>query len=442
MDTVFLIILILHASAGFGALILGAINAVMPKGGARHRTVGSYYIGCMVGVGFTALGLATLHPNIFLAMVGLFSLHLAWAGYRAVRIHTHGHVDAMDWATSSVALTAGCVLVTLGAMHANIVMVVFGTISAVNALTDFRFFRRLQSGRVTKGAWLRRHVGLVGGSYIAVWTAFLVVNVHVDPSILCWLLPTAIGTPIIAYATRKHMMRFALLFLCSITIGQAAVDHSLFTKILKQHVKNGVVSYSTLKTDARLDTYLTALSKEDASELRGNDRKAFWVNLYNAIALKTVCEAYPIKSIQDIADVWTKKRITVDGESYSLNDVENMVIRPMADARTHFALVCAAKSCPPLRSEAYLPKTIDAQLDDQGRTFFRSTKWNTFDVVAGTAKLSKIIDWYMGDFGGMYTKMLKYVSAFTTDDVRSALTGSGYSFTVSFVDYDWSLNDH
>ncbi len=442
MEHLRIVILIVHIAAGFGALVLGAINAVRTKGNTSHRSIGRYYIGCMVAVGATALLLAALRPNLFLAMVGLFSLHMAWGGYRATKIRTAADLHWSDNATTAAALLAGIVLISLGLLHGNVVMLVFGTGSAMNALSDLNVARKLRAGTLSRGAWLRRHIGLVSGSYIAVWTAFLVVNIPFDPAYVGWLLPTAIGTPIIAYATRKHMMRYALILCLAVTSMQAAVDNSLFTAVLHQHVKGGVVSYATLKTDARLDKYLKQLRAEDASELTGNELKAFWINVYNAFTLKKVCEHYPVKSIQDIPNVWTEKFITIDGESYSLNEVENNRVRPLADMRTHFALVCAAQSCPPLRSEAYTAGKLNAQLDDQARTFMRSPRWNTFDVRMSSCTLSKIIDWYIGDFGGMYAKVLKALSAYTTDDVTRALKGSGYAFTVSFNEYDWALNDH
>ncbi|CAN5469840.1 hypothetical protein BH10BAC6_BH10BAC6_12270 [soil metagenome] len=442
MESLRIVILILHICAGFGALVLGAINAVRTKGTQTHRRVGRLYVGCMVVIGVSALLLATIRPNLFLAMIGLFSLHLAWGGYRATKIKKTEDLHWSDMAIAAAAFLAGIVLVSMGAMQGNVLILVFGVSSAVNALSDLNFARRLRAGTLTRGAWMRRHIGLVSGSYIAVWTAFLVVNVSFEPAYIGWLLPTALGTPIIAYVTRKHMMRYALLLCLAVTGMQASVDNSLFTALLQQHVKGGVVSYATLKSDARLERYVKQLRAEDASELTGPELKAFWINVYNAFALKMICDHYPVKSIQDIPNVWTQKIIAIDGETYSLNDVENNRVRPLADARTHFALVCAARSCPPLRSEAYTASKLNAQLDDQGRTFMQSTRWNTFDVRASTCTLSKIVDWYIGDFGGMYSKVLKTLSAFTTDDVTRALKGSGYAFTVSYSEYDWTLNDH
>jgi uncharacterized membrane protein len=431
--------------SGFCALLLGGVNAVMRKGTATHRTIGRTFTWAMLSVGFTSLGLASIHPNLFLALVGAFSTYLAWGGYRAARLRTAGDLIPADGIVAAVAAVTGVALLVMAVLHENVVMVVFGLVSCGSAATDLRVIRRLRAGTLSHGAWLQRHIGLIGGSYIAVWTAFLVVNIPFRPSFVGWLLPTVVGVPIIIHRTRAHMKRrtamlFALLISVLSVHAVAGVNHSQFTAILKQHVSNGVVNYSALKNDKRLLAYIDQLKKEDASELTGDDKKAFWINAYNAVALRVVCDNMPIASIQDIKDVWSKKLITIDGESYGLNDIENSVLRPLGDPRIHFALVCAAQSCPPLRSEAYLPATINAQLDDQGRAFLRSTQWNAFDTRTSTATLSKIFDWYSADFGGMYSSMLRYVAGFTTDDVSRAIKAAPEKWTVKFSEYRWTLN--
>ncbi|MCL4744478.1 MAG: hypothetical protein KJZ83_03585 [Burkholderiaceae bacterium] len=50
--------------------------------------------------------------------------------------------------------------------------------------------------------WLRHHLAGQGGSYISMITAVLVVNVGVG-SWWAWVLPTIVGTPLIAWVTRE-----------------------------------------------------------------------------------------------------------------------------------------------------------------------------------------------------------------------------------------------
>jgi hypothetical protein len=58
------------------------------------------------------------------------------------------------------------------------------------------------AGKIRWRGWLRSHVTGQGGSYIAMLTALLVVNMGVS-SPLPWLVPTVLGTPIIAWVNAQ-----------------------------------------------------------------------------------------------------------------------------------------------------------------------------------------------------------------------------------------------
>ncbi|MBK8705831.1 MAG: DUF547 domain-containing protein [Saprospiraceae bacterium] len=103
---------------------------------------------------------------------------------------------------------------------------------------------------------------------------------------------------------------------------------------------------------------------------------AFWINVYNVFTIKLIADNYPLKSIMNLdgGKTWDVERIKIGGELYSLNQIENEIIRPQfKDPRIHFALNCAAKSCPPLYDKAYLPSQLDQQLDERTRSFVNST---------------------------------------------------------------------
>jgi len=127
----------------------------------------------------------------------------------------------------------------------------------------------------------------------------------------------------------------------------------------------------------------------------------------------------------------------------SLNHIEhNMVRKQFGDSRIHFALVCAAKSCPPLRSEAYEGYKLDRQLDDQGKVFFSEQEKNYFELDQRIAHLSKILDWYEKDFGRNKKDVLLYITRFLTDELAADIRAYSKEWKVKYTDYDWSLNDH
>jgi hypothetical protein len=238
--------------------------------------------------------------------------------------------------------------------------------------------------------------------------------------------------------------------------GHQTVDHTPFTDVLKAYVTAGVVDYRRMKDDPRLGAYLDHLATVDPGSIEGrNDRLAFWINLYNAATLKLICDHYPVTSINDLhsggtiiahvigTTAWDKKIVRVQGRVITLNDVEHTIIRPQfKDPRAHFALVCASKSCPPLRNEAYEGRRLDAQLDDQARIFLADPARNAFDVATRTADISKIFSWYERDFGGSEGDVLRALAPWLAGPIRASIIAEPTAWTVGFKDYDWSLNGY
>ena len=175
------------------------------------------------------------------------------------------------------------------------------------------------------------------------------------------------------------------------------------------------------------------------------ERLAFLINLYNAATLKLIVENYPVKSIRSIGwipgSAWKKETVRLFGRKISLDDVEHGFIRKdYGEPRVHFALVCAARSCPPLRAEAYVGARLDAQLDEQGRVFLGQKEKNRVDASAHTLFLSPIFKWFAGDFEASAAGSVeKFVAPFLPEPERRALGAGG--FKTSYTDYDWSLND-
>ena len=235
--------------------------------------------------------------------------------------------------------------------------------------------------------------------------------------------------------------------------GQDA--HELFTDVLRSHVQDGVVNYGALCNDQRLNAYIEHLESTNPADFRDRaQRLAFWINAYNAFTLKIVCENYPIQSINDLhwgglyvglvlkTTVWDRKFIRIGGRRLSLNDIEHKIIRPVfGDPRIHFALVCAATSCPPLRAEAFEASKLDEQLDDQGRIFLSETAKNRFDLTSKTAHLSKILDWYGDDFGKNDAQLLTYIARFLPAEISKQVLSNPAAWDIKHTDYDWGLND-
>lgn len=217
------------------------------------------------------------------------------------------------------------------------------------------------------------------------------------------------------------------------------INHTLFTHVLSQHVAHGGVDYAAIREDKRFEEYLVALSKVEPGAIKDEkERLAFWINAYNAFTIKLILDHYPVKSIRDIKQgetgPWDLVWIEIGGKKFSLNQIEHAIIRKeFDDPRIHAALVCAAKSCPPLRSEAYTAQRLDAQLRDNMMVFLRDASKNRYDKATNTLYLSELFHWYGGDFVKQHGSAAAYVLN------ELGVTPSS-SPTIHYMPYDWSLN--
>ena len=230
-------------------------------------------------------------------------------------------------------------------------------------------------------------------------------------------------------------MRYIFVFLLW-SIGQtseAQPDYKSWDTFLKKYVSaTGDVDYKSIKANKKeLDAITKTFSATSVlPSWSKSDQLAFWINAYNAFTIDLIVNNYPLKSIQglDGGKPWDVKRINIGGKKYSLNNIENDIIRPQfKDARIHFAVNCAAKSCPPILNGAFFGKTIDTQLDEATKKFINNKKYQT--ITSSNITLSKIFDWYAADFGDIVTFINKYSNVKVNK-----------SATIAYKDYDWALN--
>lgn len=222
-----------------------------------------------------------------------------------------------------------------------------------------------------------------------------------------------------------------------------SVDHTLFAELLGRYVKEGAVDYAGFKSEEKqLDAYLRVLETTDTKQLVTSEQFAFYINAYNAWTIKLILSGYPgITSIWDLGGrFWgkpfQKKMIHLDGETVSLDHIENDILRPrFKDERVHFAINCAAKSCPPLRPEPYRGEILDRQLDEMTSAFVNNPNLNRLE--GETLFVSKVFKWFSSDFTddvpGFFMK-------YATGGFRAKLITAKDRVRVSYLDYDWSLN--
>ena len=217
MDILFKIVLSFHILGGLTGLTTGAINLIRKKGDKNHRAVGKIFTYGMLTAGGSSLLLSALHPNYFLFNVGVFTIYLVGTGKRYIHakmMGKGGKPALIDWALTIGMMLSGLVLAGFGVYHLiggnmfGIVFIVFAFVGLRAVKDDFDNY----SGKPKeKNFWLLAHILRMTAGYIAATTAFLVVNYKYLPielpSVVVWLLPTIIFTPLIIRWTRKHQVQ-------------------------------------------------------------------------------------------------------------------------------------------------------------------------------------------------------------------------------------------
>ncbi len=229
------------------------------------------------------------------------------------------------------------------------------------------------------------------------------------------------------------------------------VDHSAWDGLLKKYVdRNGMVNYKAWKASARdralLKQYLGTLSRSDPRQRSTREGQlAFWINAYNALTIHGILDVYPTSSIRKHTavafgyNIWKDLMLPVGDRKYSLNDIEHKILRKAGEPRIHFAIVCASIGCPRLLNEAYTRARLEQQLAANTRDFFGRAKNLQVDPRRRQVRVSAILKWFGADFGPSSQKALGKLAHYMPDDATRSLIASG-DFSVTFLDYNWDLN--
>ncbi|MBT6120625.1 DUF547 domain-containing protein [bacterium] len=246
----------------------------------------------------------------------------------------------------------------------------------------------------------------------------------------------------------KKSILFCLLFTFSIHVSLFAFEfeyEKTWDGLLKTYVSSGIkkdiqttlIDYDFLRDDIDFRTLILDLESFDISVLETDVQKlSFWVNVYNIAAVNLIIKNEETTSIKDIGwvfqSVWDKPVININDVPYSLNEIENDMLRTMGEPAIHFAIVCASLSCPNLRPEAYTSAIVLSQLEDQSKQFLKNpTKGLIYNISRDQVEISKIFHWFEKDFGGK-DGVKDFLSEFIT------LPTDTYS--VTYLPYNWELN--
>lgn len=261
----------------------------------------------------------------------------------------------------------------------------------------------------------------------------------------------------------RTMRRIVILGLFALTFptmswAQAASDpDAAYEALLQRYVSvaaDGInrVDYAgwhkTVADRKALDDYITRASMRKPSQMQRAEAMSFWGNVYNAVTLKVVLDAFPVNSIRDIKSdawldpkaylgPWRQQRVTIEGRKLSLDDIEHSVLRPtFKDPRVHYMVNCASIGCPNLMARAWRAATLDTDLDNAARSFINHPRAVSV-LTSGAIKVSSIYKWFMDDFGGNDAGVISHLRSFARPELAKALSKLS---TIAEDGYDWSLN--
>ena len=227
----------------------------------------------------------------------------------------------------------------------------------------------------------------------------------------------------------------------------AGFDHSIFDQVLKTYVNNqGRIDYNGIAGDQSFKIYMQTLKSAQTDAMSRNGQLAFWINAYNAVTIDKVIKWKPEKSVREtfVPGVWTGTKFfttrehTVAGKSLSQDDIEHEILRKqLKEPRIHFAIICASSGCPLLPRFAYTEENVQTMLEEETRKYINSELGTKIDSAENTLYLSKLFDWFAGDFENKSGSVLDFIKPYLDEKALAFLEKNP---KIKYLPYDWALN--
>ncbi|XP_011403572.1 PREDICTED: uncharacterized protein LOC105312537 [Amphimedon queenslandica] len=227
------------------------------------------------------------------------------------------------------------------------------------------------------------------------------------------------------------------------------------------------VDYGRIKESEEFNRYReiakTLTTVDVMKESNEEQRKAFFINVYNSLTIHGLVDADVLpSSVLEMKGFWRNTCYNIGGYILSLDDIEHGILRcnrphpsdettPLFsstderlklslssfDPRLHFALVCGAKSCPAI--QVYSANKLERALNGATRNF--CSQEVVIDVANRKVTLSKLFLWYFKDFGSTVEELLAWVSNYLDDnkDINYLLNDVS-NINIEYKDYDWLIN--
>lgn len=217
------VLILSHVIAGATTLLSGVLAAFFGrKGGKTHRAAGKVFFWSMVWIFISAILIVSfVRFNFFLTIIAVFSFYMTFAGQRVLKLKKTLQPLLIDWIAAFIAIAFGLTLFGAGIRYLVLsnfsssfgcLSIIFGFFTANTAWLNIKGFRNTKPDKMW---WWFAHMNLMGGAFIASVTAFLVQNGALFQALgnkgwLLWVLPAAIGSPLIAYHANRYRKQFGV----------------------------------------------------------------------------------------------------------------------------------------------------------------------------------------------------------------------------------------
>jgi len=191
-----------------------------------------------------------------------------------------------------------------------------------------------------------------------------------------------------------------------------AARRKAFDAILDTYVRDGFVYYRALKSDRhRFDAYLAQVAAASIDSEPREAQIAFWLNAYDALVLDTVIDHYPIPSrsaeypqhsIRQIPGAFERTPHRVAGRTVTLDQIEQTILSTFHDPRLYFAIGRGAVGGGRLRSEAFAPERLEAQLAEVAAECASRPQCVQVDREQNKLMANAIFSWREKDFVAAY----------------------------------------
>lgn len=228
-------------------------------------------------------------------------------------------------------------------------------------------------------------------------------------------------------------------------------NYESFNSVLQSFSNdNGTIDYTSIRHDPyNLDKFITFInnvSPENHPDLFSeDDAKAYWINVYNALVIKTIIENPNVSSIKEISwgmGAFWRNKFVVGGQKITLNHIEHKILQDKyKDPRIHFAINCASNSCPPIGNRIIAGNDLDEQLEEKTHNFINDPSNVRFDHTNKEIHLSRIFKWYKKDFLQNHKNLLSYIFDYLDDISAKQRTNIVNTYKIVYNKYDWSLNE-